>query len=184
VLRVPYLLSSFRSQTGWCVLQVSRRHQFERLARLLGRPGWLDDDRFAGGFGWFDNWESTIRPALESWAASRTMLDTARDLAEAGITAAPCHSAGDVVADPHVASRGMLVEIPRSDGVERPVLVPGNPVKMSDVADAPETRPPLLGEHTAALLAAELGLDADHIAELAAAGVIASDVAVAAVLVD
>ena len=46
----------------------------------------------------------------------------------------------------------MLVEMPRTDGVDEPVLVPGNPVKLSKVAEGPETRVPWVGEHTDAVL--------------------------------
>ena len=53
----------------------------------------------------------------------------------------------------------MLVEMPRTDGVDEPVLVPGNPVKLTNVAEGPETRVPWLGEHTDAVLAEELGLE-------------------------
>jgi crotonobetainyl-CoA:carnitine CoA-transferase CaiB-like acyl-CoA transferase len=63
--------------------------------------------------------------------------------------------------------------VPRTDDVDQPVLVPGNPVKLSDMAEGPESRVPWLGEHTDAVLAAELGLDADAIAALRAAGAIA-----------
>ena len=52
----------------------------------------------------------------------------------------------------------MLVEMPRTDGVAQPVLIPGNPVKLSEVAEGPETRVPWLGEHTDEVLGAELGL--------------------------
>ena len=83
----------------------------------------------------------------------------------AGIAAGPCLSDAEVVADPHVRARGMLVELPRTDGVEQPVLVPGNPVRLSDVPPAAETRPPWLGEHTDSILAG-LGYDAAEIAAL------------------
>jgi formyl-CoA transferase len=66
----------------------------------------------------------------------------------------------------------MVVEMPRTDGVDEPVLVPGNPVKLSKVAEGPETRVPWLGEHTDEVLAAELGLDPAHLEALRAAGVI------------
>ena len=66
----------------------------------------------------------------------------------------------------------MLVEMPRPDGVDDPVLVPGNPVKLSATAEGPETRLPWLGEHTDEVLADELGLDADAVAALRADGVI------------
>ena len=78
-----------------------------------------------------------------------------------------------MVADPHVAARNMLVEMPRTDGVDEPVLVPGNPVKLTNVAEGPETRVPWLGEHTDAVLADELGLSDDDLAALRADGIIA-----------
>jgi formyl-CoA transferase len=66
----------------------------------------------------------------------------------------------------------MLVEMPRSDDGPDPVLVPGNPVKLSKVAEGPETRVPWLGEHTDEVLAAELGLEPERLAALREAGVI------------
>ena len=72
--------------------------------------------------------------------------------------AGPSNHAPDVIADPHVAARHMLVEVPRTDGGDD-ILVPGNPVKLSNVAEGPETRVPWVGEHTDAVLRAELGLD-------------------------
>ena len=50
--------------------------------------------------------------------------------------------------------------------------MPGNPVKMSKVAEGPETRVPWLGEHTDECSRAELGLDDDDLAKLRADGVI------------
>jgi formyl-CoA transferase len=66
----------------------------------------------------------------------------------------------------------MLVEVPRTDGVDQPVLVPGNPVKLSGMQEGPETRPPWLGEHTAQILAEELGLGEAEVERLRAAGAI------------
>ena len=72
-----------------------------------------------------------------------------------------------------MAARHMLVAMDRTDGVDEPVLVPGNPVKLSDMAEGPETRVPWLGEHTDEVLGAELGLDDDRLDTLRAEGVIA-----------
>jgi crotonobetainyl-CoA:carnitine CoA-transferase CaiB-like acyl-CoA transferase len=66
----------------------------------------------------------------------------------------------------------MLVEIPRPEGGD-PVLTPGNPIKMTKMADGPETRMPWVGEHTDEVLAAELGLDEAAIAALRDKGVVA-----------
>jgi crotonobetainyl-CoA:carnitine CoA-transferase CaiB-like acyl-CoA transferase len=62
--------------------------------------------------------------------------------------------------------------VPRTDDVDEPVLVPGNPVKLSKMADGPETRVPWVGEHTDEVLGKELGLSDGELAELRAAGVI------------
>jgi crotonobetainyl-CoA:carnitine CoA-transferase CaiB-like acyl-CoA transferase len=67
----------------------------------------------------------------------------------------------------------MIVEMARADGVEDPVLIPGNPVKLSKMAEGPETRVPWVGEHTAAILRGELGLTDTEVADLEAAGVVA-----------
>ena len=67
----------------------------------------------------------------------------------------------------------MLVEMDRPDGVDSPVLIPGNPVKLSAVAEGPETRVPWVGEHTDEVLRSELGLGHDDLASLRADGVIA-----------
>jgi len=71
-----------------------------------------------------------------------------------------------VIADEHVAQRNMLVEMPRVDGGEEPVLTPGNPVKMSEAAEGPETRVPWVGEHTDEVLGTELGLTDAELTEL------------------
>jgi crotonobetainyl-CoA:carnitine CoA-transferase CaiB-like acyl-CoA transferase len=118
------------------------------------------------------NLESVIRPAVEAWAAGRTKLDAARELTAVGIAAGPSNAAPDVITDPHVAARNMLVAVPRTDGVEGDVLVPGNPVKLSKVAEGPETRVPWVGEHTDSLLRAELDLDDATLAKLREGGVI------------
>ena len=103
---------------------------------------------------------------------TRTTVEVATELAAAGIAAGPCFTDEQVANDPHVRQRDMLVEVERTDGVEQPVLVPGNPIKMSRVAQGPERRVPWLGEHTDDVLTSELGLDAEALASLRADGVI------------
>jgi crotonobetainyl-CoA:carnitine CoA-transferase CaiB-like acyl-CoA transferase len=169
----PLIMHGFRAKDGWFVLQVGRESQFARLVSLIGRPEWADDPRFATRQGWADHLEQALRPAIEAWAGTMTKLDACRALGAAGIAAGPCLADHEVVTDPHVAARGMLVEIPRTDGVEQPVLVPGNPVRMSAAAARRDGRPPWLGEHTSALLSTELGLAADEIDGLVSDGVIA-----------
>jgi formyl-CoA transferase len=169
----PLILHGFRAKDGWFVLQVGREPAFARLVELIGRPEWAADPRFATRQGWVDHLDDLLRPAVEDWAAGLTKVEACQVLGTAGLAAGPCFTDAEVVADTHVAARAMLVQVPRTDGVEQPVLVPGNPVKMSAVAESAESRPPWLGEHTAAVLSAELGLAPAEIEALRGDGVIA-----------
>jgi formyl-CoA transferase len=166
------ICEGFKASDGYVVTQIVREHQFERLADLIGKPEWKDDPRFETRAGWGPALEPEIRPAIEAWLADKTRLEACELLSAAGIVAGPSNSAADVIADPHVAARNMLVEMPRSDDVAEPILIPGNPVKMSKVAEGPETRVPWVGEHTDEVLTAELGLTADELADLRKADVI------------
>jgi formyl-CoA transferase len=169
----PLIMHGFRAADGWFIIQVGREHQFARMAELIGHPEWVDDERFATRQGWIDHLESDIRPAIETWAKTMTTREASEAMGTAGVAAGPCYSDDQIVHDPHVAARNMLVEMPRTDGVEQPILVPGNPIKMSGMADGPDTRIPWLGEHTDEVLRTELGLDDDELAQLHADGVIA-----------
>jgi crotonobetainyl-CoA:carnitine CoA-transferase CaiB-like acyl-CoA transferase len=166
------IMHGFRARDGWFVVQVGREAQFAKLAGIIGRPEWLDDERLATRAGWLAHLEDLIRPAIEGWAATRTRTEACHALAGAGIAAGPSLRDDEIVADPHVQARSMAVAVPRPDGDGRPVLVPGNPVRLSKVAQGPETRVPWLGEHTDDVLRAELGLGDDELEALRAGGTI------------
>lgn len=170
--RPNLILDAFRASDGWFMLQVGREHQFERLAKIVGCPEWLDDERFATRSGWVEHLDDVIRPAIEGWASGKTKFEACHELAASGVAAGPCSSPEDVVHDPHVAARNMAVEVPRTDGVEEPYLVPGNPVKLSKMTEGPETRVPWVGEHTEDVLRSELGMTTDELLALRDEGVI------------
>lgn len=170
--RSPGIIVTCRARDGWFILHALRRHQFERLATVIGRPDWLDDARLASLPEWSARLDDTIVPAIEAWSVTRGKWEAASELSRAGVPSAPCSTAEEVVTDPHLASRDMLIELPRSDGVDMPVLVAGNPVKMSRVTEGPEQGFPLLGEHTWPVLHEMLGIDAARFAALRSAGIV------------
>lgn len=169
----PGICDSFAASDGLFVMQVGREHQFERLAHTIGHPEWLEDERFQTREGWRDHVEDTIRPAIEAWAANRTKLEAASALAADGIVAGPCFGADDLLRDPHVRSHNMVLAIDRPDGGES-LHVAGNPIKLSKSREEPPERWPTLGQHTDAVLRADLGLSDAKLAVLRDAGVISS----------
>jgi Predicted acyl-CoA transferases/carnitine dehydratase len=90
-------------------------------------------------------------------------------LEKADLLCAPIRTLDEALADPQTDANGMVVEIDR-DG--EPVRTVGSPVKLTDGAATVRFPPPRLGEHTDAVLA-ELGYDAERIAALRSAGIVA-----------
>lgn len=170
--RIPIINNAFEASDGWFMMMVARAHQFVRLAELMGHPEWLDDPRLADPWGWVDHMDDILRPAINAWAGARTKLEVATLLAEAGIPSAPGYTAEDLIKDPHVKAHHMLVEVPRTDGVEQPILVAGNPIKMSRVGEVTDGYFPNVGEHTTEVLREDLGMDDATISELREQGVI------------
>ena len=165
------IVETFAAGQGHFVLQVVREHHFERLAEVTGNSQWLRDSRLASRRGWVTHLDDVLRPGVEGWAAGKTSTEAVAALTARGLAAGPSMTSAEVCADPHVAGRNMIVEMPRPDGGD-PVFIPGNPIKMSRTAEGPETRVPWLGEHTDAVLAAELGLGPAELDGLRDAGVI------------
>jgi formyl-CoA transferase len=168
--RVPGIFDGFRARDGYFVMQAVREHHLAEIARVVGHPEWLSDERFATRQGWRDHLEDVVRPAVEAWAADKTKLEAAVALASRGIAAGPSNSAADLLEDPHVRSHRMLQRVPRPDA-EEPLLVVGNPIKLSACPEAEADRWPTLGEHTDEVLRAELGLGEDELRDLRSRGI-------------
>ncbi|MGA4543745.1 CaiB/BaiF CoA transferase family protein [Uniformispora flossi] len=166
----PLINHSFKAFDGYLIIQCGRPHMFKGLAELVGHPEWVDDPRLAGPQDWFNHIEDVIRPGIENWAADKTRLEACAALSAVGVASGPVYNPGDVIDDDHIKNRNMVVEMSRTDGNPEPVLSPGNPVKLSKMAEGPETRVPWLGEHTEEILRDELGLSEEEITRLAAVG--------------
>ena len=169
--RVGGIVNVFKAKDGHFVLQAIRDHQLQAVAHTVGHPEWLEDERLAERAAWTAQLEPLLRPAIEEWASDKTMLEACNALNAQGVASGPCFGAEQIVNDPHVRARNMIVEVPRPDSTE-PLLLVGNPVKMSQVAEGPVTRWPTLGEHTESVLREDLGLRDADLSELRAKGVI------------
>jgi crotonobetainyl-CoA:carnitine CoA-transferase CaiB-like acyl-CoA transferase len=169
---VPGVFDVFACKDGRFVAQAGREHLLEYFAKAVGHPEWLEDPRFATREGWTQQIEPVVRPAVEAWAADKTMQEVCAQLSGAGIPSSPSYSSADLRADPHVALHEMLLSVERPDG-GAPLEIAGNPIKLSDAGPTPKRRWPTLGEHTDAVLREELGMDADEIADLRERGVVA-----------
>ena len=136
--------------------------------RVIGRPELADDPRFADPAASWENHDA-LNAIIEEWTGQRTKHEVMRLLGEAGVPCGAVQDTGEVLADPHLKEREMIVDVDYpTRGTYKTV---GCPVKLSDSPVA-VTRPPMLGEHTAALLNELCGVDPDEVSRLRESGVV------------
>jgi formyl-CoA transferase len=138
------------------------------LVNAMGQPELADDPRFATPDARWENREA-FREVMEAWTMQRTKHDVMRILGDAGVPSGACQDTGEVLADPHLRARDMIVDIDfPTRGVYQTV---GSPIKLSD-SPAEITRPPLLGEHSGEVLAELCGVTPEELARLHKSGVV------------
>lgn len=146
---------SFVTKDGHVIIAAGNDALFHKLCAALGLPELAGDPRFASNKARNQNID-----ALEALIEARLKTATTREwlaiLEPAGIPCGPINNVADVLAEPHVAARNMIVET--KDPVAGPVHMAGNPIKLSAYDDPHERAPaPALDADRAAILR-ELGL--------------------------
>ena len=138
------------------------------VVRVLGQPELADDPRFKTLETRWENRE-TLNAIVETWTRQRGKHEVMQLMGDAGVPCGACLDTGEVLADPHLRAREMIVDVdypPR--GTYQTV---GCPIKLSD-SPAEITRPPQLGEHTDALLSELCGTSAEELRSLRKNGVL------------
>ncbi|MDE2435166.1 MAG: CoA transferase [Sphingomonadales bacterium] len=165
---VPY--QDFACADGEILIALGNDRQFAALARLLGLPELADDPRFAVSSIRSDNREALfalINPVIAQWRAD----DLIAALADAKLPGGKVNTVPEALAHPQIAARGLVHDMARDDGT--PVRIVGFPGKFSRSPASYRRPPPRSAQDTAEVLADELGLSADDVAALVAAGVVA-----------
>ena len=161
---VPY--QAFVAADAPFVLACGNDAQFARVAEVVGEPQWASDDRYATNAGRVRHREALVAMLAERFAAASRATWVER-LVAAGVPATPVLSLPEAFADPQVGARGMVATV--DDPVAGPIPTVASPFGAAARAPGPS---PLLGEHTAEVLQAALGMDAAEVARLAEAGVV------------
>lgn len=119
------------------------------FARLSGALGLAADTRFETSAGRDAN-RADLDVVIAEALAGRTRAEVCSVLVEADVPCAPVQIYDEVFADPHVRARGveMTIDHPLQPGLR---LI-ANPIRMSRGGGRAVVRPPLLGEHTEAVL--------------------------------
>jgi glutaryl-CoA transferase len=164
---VPYEV--FACADGHLILAVGNDGQFARFCAVAGKSEWACDPRYSV------NAERVRRrhelvPLVAAVMRTRSQRDWLVALEAVGVPCGPINRLDQVFADPQVLARGMRLDLPHPLSGTVPQV--GNPLHLSTTPVTYTQAPPLLGEHTASVLAARLGLSQEALADLAARGIV------------
>jgi formyl-CoA transferase len=135
---------------------------------VIGRPELADDPRFATTEARWQN-RQELDAIICEFTRALPKQEVMRRMGAAGVPCGACQDTGEVLADPHLRAREMIVDVPYPGrGTYQTV---GCPLKLSESPVA-VSRPPLLGEHTAELLGTLLGVSQSDLARLREEGAI------------
>ncbi|HZK48899.1 MAG TPA: CaiB/BaiF CoA-transferase family protein [Thermoleophilia bacterium] len=162
----PY--GSYKASDGWFNIAVGNDSQFRRLCELIGAPELSTDPRFATNPGRVEN-DAQLVAILGEHFAQRSTAEWLDLFYKGNIPAGPVKSIPEVMEDPQVLAREMIVELPHPTAGS--VRLVGSPLKMSETPVTYRSPPPLLGEHTDQILV-EFGYSEEQIAALRAEGVV------------
>jgi len=136
----------------WVVGLEGDRH-WPPMARVVGHPEWLEDERFATARDRAANAAELIGE-LDAAFATKTLDEWTEVFAtEPDFFWAPVQSPDDLLADPQFHASGALVEVPDGAGTTSMIATPAD---FDGTPWAPRSLAPGLGEHTRAILE-ELG---------------------------
>lgn len=138
------------------------------VCKVLGRPELETNPLFKTAN---DRW--TNRAALDAimteWTMAHSKYDAMKRMGDAGVPAGACQDTAEVMADPHLKARDMIVDMeypPR--GAFKTV---GCPLKLSD-SPVSFSRPPMLGEHTEGVLGVLCGVAPAEVQRMKREGIV------------
>ena len=158
----------YKTKDGYVTIACANNKLFEKLATAIGKTDLLKDPRYKENSLRKKN-ESTLNKAIEEWTSPHTTKDVCNILEAAAIPVGPILTIDELVEDPHLKARNMLVDIPHPKfGM---IKYPGNPIKYSKTSDLCFTSAPLLGEHNEEVLKTILHKSAEEIKALRDKGI-------------
>ncbi|MGX6565638.1 CaiB/BaiF CoA transferase family protein [Cupriavidus necator] len=141
----------FATQDGFIVVAVGNDTLFAKLCDALGHAEWAGEARFATVPARNEH-HVELKARLEKRLADATTAEWEAVLESAGVPHGPLNSVPQLMQNPHVEARGMLIDIGIGQG--KPLRIAGNPVKIGGVDTLTNVRnPPSLDQDRDRLLA-------------------------------
>lgn len=164
---VPYEV--FRAADGYLVLGVANNSLWERCCIALERHDLVRDPRYATEAARVEH-RDTLVPLLNEILGARSADDWMKRFEAAGVPAGRIRSVAEVCESEHLKARDMIVTLPHPRAGQ--VTAMGVPIRLHGTPGRASVPPPVLGQHTDAILRSLLALKPARIEQLRAAGVV------------
>ena len=149
------------------VFIIAQQQMWEPLLRAIQREDLIGDPRYQRTEARVERADE-VNAFIEAWTSQKPKHEVMQILADAGVPCGACQDTGEVMSDPHLRERNMILELDHP--TRGTYTMAGNPIKLS-ASDVPIKPSPLLGEHSSEVLK-ELGYDEEAIATMRDAGLI------------
>jgi crotonobetainyl-CoA:carnitine CoA-transferase CaiB-like acyl-CoA transferase len=168
-LKHLYPRGAFECQDGFLALNIPDDIQWGRLCQAMECENLKGDPRTVSGTARAIN-ADFIRETIESWLTDKTRAQAEELLGKQGVPSGPVNTAEDIINDPHIAARNMLVTV--DDPVAGSRKYARSPLHLSSTPDIPTESAPQLGEDTVEILKDILRYEENDIEQLREQGVI------------
>ena len=108
--RLPHGIYPCSGRDSWIAVSVESQSDWQALCKVLGEPAWCHEETLLTPDGRRCHRERLDR-LLADETSRRSATDLFHRLQAAGVAAAPCYTLPEIVADPHVQSRGLFREV-------------------------------------------------------------------------
>jgi crotonobetainyl-CoA:carnitine CoA-transferase CaiB-like acyl-CoA transferase len=132
---------------GYVMLAIASEKTFQGLMKVIGRPEWIGDPRFAAYADRRSNWGEMME-GVEAWSRTVTTEQCLAALNKEGVPSSAYRTVSEALCDPQITHRSALADV-EDDGGTFKVL--NLPFRMSGAKVAAGQRMAALGEHTHAL---------------------------------
>jgi len=162
-------MNCLEAKDGWVMIAPTSDGLWQRFVKAIGRDELITDPRFKTDRGRGEN-ATLIDEIVKEWVAQRTVNEVVNTLRGAGVPCEPVNSMYQLLDDPQIKAREMIVYAEHPDLGRIPL--PGIPIKLSLTPGRIGALAPKLGEHNEEIYGELLGFNSEKLSQLKQRGII------------
>lgn len=170
--REPYMApwGPFECKDGWIGVIVATEGDWAKFCKAIERPDLVGHAGATSGPERAQNMSGWLGEIINGWFHEQTKAAATDKLLAAGLPIGPVQTAKEILEDPHVAARKLLIDVP--DPILGKVKLVGPVAKLSSNGEPIACPAPLLGQHSSQILTEVLRYTKERVAQLRTDGVI------------